>query len=101
MPMSNERQNTLLANDLAKWQRHVDGRLDKQDAALQEINKKLDKHVQTVKIDMEKVQPVVEAMDSMKTGIKVIGWIGNKVAAIAVVVTAIIGTIIAWKGLPK
>jgi hypothetical protein len=79
-------------------QKHVDTRLNAQDTALASITNKLDGHITYAKEELGKVKPVVEAMETMQTGIKVIGWIGSKATAIATLVTGIFAAILAWKG---
>jgi len=84
-------------NDL-DWRGHIDRRLNAQDATLNGIKTNLDGHIRTTAELKKKVEPVVDAMETMQTGIKVIGWIGSKITAIGLFAAAIIGAIAAWKG---
>jgi hypothetical protein len=91
-----ERRNT--DREFASLREHVDRRLSEQDSVLghqgtllKGIDLKLDGHITFAKERFEKVEPVVEAMEGMKTGIKVIGWVGSKATAIGAAVVAIVG----------
>jgi len=84
-------------NDL-DWRGHIDRRLNAQDATLNGIKITLDGHIKTTAELRKTVEPVAEAMETMQTGIKVIGWIGSKITAIGLFVAAVIGGFAAWKG---
>jgi len=81
----------------------VEGRFDSQDKTLKKIETKLDEHIESTGNFRKELTPVVEAFDTMKQGVQVIGkigeaagWIGKKLAAIALVVTAIFGALLAY-----
>jgi hypothetical protein len=96
LTVSTDRQANQVSLDAL--QKHVDGRLASQDAILKSINEKLDAHIVFAKDRFSSVEPIVEAMETMQTGIKVIGWIGSKATAIAALVAAVLGALVAWKG---
>lgn len=83
--------------ELVRWQAHVDRRLDSQDDTLRNIVIKLDSHIVDLGAVKKQVTPVVEAIDAMQGGIRVIGWIGSKVTAVAALIAAVVGAIVAWK----
>ena len=85
-------------NDL-DWRGHIDRRLNDQDAKLIDIKGTLDGHIKTTDGFRQKVEPVAEAMETMKGGIKVIGWIGSKITAIGLFLAALVGAFAAWKGI--
>jgi hypothetical protein len=62
-------------------------------SVLKAIDEKLDSHIAFAKAGFAKTEPVVEAMEGMKTGIKVIGWIGSKAAVVGAFLAAMVG---AW-----
>lgn len=84
--------------EFSDWRVHVDNRLDKQDKAALRIEGKLDTHIEATRKLEAKVTPVVETIDAMSAGVKVIGWIGSKMTAIGLFIAAIIGAVAAWKG---
>jgi translation elongation factor EF-Tu-like GTPase len=73
----------------------VEGRFDSQDKTLKKIESKLDEHIETTGQWKAQLTPVVEAFDTMKTGVRVIGrigdgatWVGKKIVAISLVVAS-------------
>jgi hypothetical protein len=92
---SQETNKERRVNDEQRWA-HVDNRLTDQDKTLHGIAVKLDSHIIATKDLKDKVTPVVDAMEAMQGGIRVIGWLGSKVAAIGVAVAAIFGALTAW-----
>ena len=77
---------------------HIDRRLNLQDEALHAIKGTLEEHIESERTIDKKIEPILDAMHAMQTGIKVIGWIGSKVTAVSLLVAAAIGAIAAWKG---
>jgi len=86
----------MAPEQFVEWRNHVDKRLDRQDQTLNGISGKLDGHIQTTAQLTAKVTPVVEKMESMDKGIRVIGWLGTTVAKIAAGLLAVLGAITAW-----
>jgi uncharacterized coiled-coil protein SlyX len=82
-------------NDI-DWRGHIDRRLNAQDQTLNGIKKTLEAHITTTQELREKMEPVAEAMQTMKSGIKVIGWLGSKVSALIAGLLAVFGAITAW-----
>lgn len=86
-----------------EWKNHVDNRLDIQDSTLSgikenigDVKTNLDAHIETTKQLRLKVEPVAEAMQTMKAGIKVIGWLGSKVSALIAAALTFFGALTAW-----
>lgn len=82
-------------NDL-DWRGHIDRRLNVQDQTLSGIQSTLDDHIAVVGDLKEKVEPIISSMDTMKSGIKVIGWLGSKVSALIAGALALFGALTAW-----
>jgi hypothetical protein len=82
-------------NDI-DWRGHIDKRLNAQDQTLSGIRSTLDGHIRTTQELREKVEPVVASLETMKSGIKVIGWLGSKVSALIAGALALFGALTAW-----
>jgi len=89
-------EQTVVRSDFDQWRHHVDKRLDSQDDTLTGISDKLDKHIESTAELKQQVTPVVDAMDTMRNGIKVMGWIGSKATAIGGAIATIVAGLAAW-----
>lgn len=86
------------------WKRHVDDHINLVSKMLevntkvtQETSEKLDTHIETTRQLQVKVAPVIEAMETMKGGIRVIGWIGSKATALIIIASSLLGIILGWR----
>lgn len=91
----NERRIINMADQ--EWRVQVDRTLADQNDMLASIDTELKQHIAFAKDRFERVDPVVEALDGMKAGIRVIGWIGSKASAIGAFFAAIITAFFVWK----
>jgi hypothetical protein len=93
--MMDERRNINMVDQ--EWRVRVDKTLADQNTMLSSIDSELKQHITFAKERFERVEPVVEALDGMKSGIKVIGWIGSKASALAAFFAATVTAFFVWK----
>jgi hypothetical protein len=93
MQIDERRQDVRAVSELRD---HVDKRFSDQDTTLNGIRVDLSAHIVKTDEFKKEVKPALDAITTMQSGVRVIGWIGSKVAAFAAVLLAIFGAITAW-----
>lgn len=86
------------------WRGEIDGHIRDLRSALltnteitRETAAKLGRHIESTEELRKKVNPVVEAMETMQSGIRVIGWLGGSFKWVASIVGACAAAWVAWK----
>lgn len=104
------REGAAKFGELAEGQKALSSKLDENTQATKEIKAKMDEHVDAYTDFVKRVQPAIDAVESMQAGVRVlgkigsaVGWVGQNIRRIVVWVApfvAIVAALRHWEG-PK